>query len=51
MSKVSFQIWKVKIQVLFYAVGLDSTSYSPHIFRRGGATFAYEAKVPSEFNN
>ena len=30
------------------AVGLDSTSYSPHSFRRGGATFAFEAKVPPE---
>jgi len=29
-------------------VSLDSTSYSPHSFRRGGATFAFEAKVPSE---
>lgn len=25
------------------AVGLDSTRYSPHSFRRGGATFAFEA--------
>ena len=30
------------------AVGLESTSYSPHSFRRGGATFAFEAKVQSE---
>jgi len=30
------------------AVGLDSASYSPHSVRRGGATFAFEAKVPSE---
>ena len=29
-------------------VCLDSTSYSPHSFRRGGATFAFEAHVPSE---
>ena len=29
-------------------VGLDSTSYSPRSFRRGGATFSFEAKVPSE---
>ena len=30
------------------SVGLDSTCYSPHSFRRGGATFAFEAHVPSE---
>ena len=30
------------------AAGIDSTSYSPHSFRRGGATFVFEAKVPSE---
>ena len=30
------------------AVGLDSTGYSPHSFRRSGATFAFEAQVPSE---
>ena len=30
------------------AVGLDSTCYSPHSFRHGGATFAFEAQVPSE---
>ena len=27
---------------------LDSTCYSPHSFRRGGATFAFEAHIPSE---
>ena len=30
------------------AVGLDSTCYSAHSFRRVGATFAFEAQVPSE---
>ena len=30
------------------AVRIDSTSYSPHSFRRGGATFDFEAKVPSD---
>ena len=30
------------------AVGLDSTCYSPHSFRHGGATFAFDAQVPSE---
>ena len=30
------------------SVSLDSTCYSPHSFRRGGATFAFEAHVPSE---
>ena len=30
------------------AVSIDSTSYSPHSFRRGGVTFAFEAQVPSE---
>ena len=33
------------------AVGLDSTCYSPHSFRRSGATFAFDAQVPSELIN
>ena len=30
------------------AVGLDLTCYSPHSFRCGGTTFAFEAQVPFE---
>jgi len=30
------------------SVGLDSTHYLPHSFRRGGATFTFESSVPSE---
>ena len=30
-------------------LGIDSTSYSPHSFRRGGATFAFDSKIPPEF--
>ena len=30
------------------SVGLDSTCYSPQSFRYGGATFTFEAHVPSE---
>ena len=30
------------------ALGLDPRAYSPHSFRRGGATFAFECNVPAE---
>ena len=30
------------------SVGLDSTNYALHSFRRGGATFAFESSVSSE---
>jgi len=28
---------------------LDPQSFSPHSFRRGGASFAFECNVPGEF--
>jgi len=30
------------------ALGLDARAYSPHSFRRGGASFAFECNVPAE---
>lgn len=30
------------------ALGLDSRLFSPYSFRRGGATFAFACRVPSE---
>ena len=30
------------------ALGLDPRTYSPHSFRRGGATFSFECNVPAE---
>ena len=30
------------------ALGLDPRAYSPHSFRRGGASFAFECNVPAE---
>ena len=30
------------------ALGLDSQAYSPHSFRRSGATFAFDCHVPAE---
>ena len=30
------------------AIGLDPHNYSPHNFRRGGATFAFACKDPAE---
>ena len=31
---------------LIVTLGLDAANYSPHSFRRGGATYAYQAGVP-----
>ena len=30
------------------ALGLDARAYSPHSFRRGGASFAFQCNVPAE---
>ena len=48
LSHITYTHFSSFLARVIKAVGLDSTSYSPHSFRRGGATFAFEAKVPSQ---
>lgn len=48
VSAITYAHFSSFLARVIKAVGLDSTGYSPHSFRRGGATFAFEAQVPSE---
>ena len=48
LSHITYTHFSSFLARVIKAVGLDSTSYSPHSFRRSGATFAFEAKVPPE---
>ena len=48
LSHITYTHFSSFLARVIKAAGLDSTSYSPHSFRRGGATFAFEGKVPSE---
>lgn len=43
LSHITFTHFSSFLARVIKAVGLDSTRYSPHSFRRGGATFAFEA--------
>lgn len=45
---VSYAHFSSFLTKVLKSVGLDSTNYPPHSFRRGGATFAFESSVPSE---
>ena len=40
--------WMTQLKSSLLTLGLDSSKYSTHSFRRGGATFAYQAGVPIE---
>ena len=48
MSHITYTHFSSFLARVIKAVSIDSTSYSPHGFRRDGATFAFEAKEPSE---
>ena len=48
MSHITYTHFSSFLAGIIKAVGLDPTNYSPHSFMRGGATFAFEAKLPSE---
>ena len=48
LSHITYTHFSSFLARVIKAVGIDSTSYSPHSFRRGGTTFAFEAKVPSQ---
>jgi hypothetical protein len=47
LRSLSFDALVAGIKHLVAAVGLDPTSYSTHSLRRGGATWAFEHKVPT----
>ena len=43
---LTFSIFSASLKHLISAVGLDPQHFSPHSFRRGGATFAFQSGVP-----
>lgn len=43
---LTFSIFSASLKHLISAIGLDPRHFSPHSFRRGGATFAYQSGVP-----
>lgn len=45
---ISYTQFAAFISRTIKAIDLDPTMYSPHSFRRGGATFAFESQVPAE---
>ncbi|KIY93554.1 hypothetical protein MNEG_14407, partial [Monoraphidium neglectum] len=47
LRSLSFDALAAGIKHLVAAVGLDPASYSTHSLRRGGATWAFEHKVPT----
>ena len=48
MRPVTYAHFSSFLTKVLKSVGLDSTNYSPHSFRKDGATFAFESSVPSE---
>ena len=44
----SYWDWMRQLKASIAATGRDETKFSTHSFRRGGATFAYDAGVPVE---
>lgn len=45
---VTYNYFMLALRQLLRAVGLDPSTYSTHSFRRGGATYAFQANVPGE---
>lgn len=43
---LTFSIFSASLKHLISAIGLDPQHFSPHSFRRGGATFAFQSGVP-----
>lgn len=48
MRPLTFRHFSSFLARVVAALGLDPRAYSPHSFRRGGATFAFECNVPAE---
>jgi hypothetical protein len=45
---VSYQQWQKWLKYLIEASGRDPNRFATHSFRRGGASFAFQAGVPVE---
>ena len=43
---ITFATFSTCLKRLISTIGLDPAHYSPHSFRRGGATFAFQSGVP-----
>ena len=46
LAPITAHQFSATIKRLVSGLGLDPSNYSPHSFRRGGATYAYQAGVP-----
>ena len=47
-SPITYRNFASFLSNVITTLGLDSQSFSPHSFRRGGASFAFECNVPAE---
>ena len=45
-SPITFSMFTSCLKRLISSIGLEPANYSPHSFRRGGATFAFQSGVP-----
>ena len=48
MHPVTYAHFSSFLTKVLKSIGLHSTNYSPHSFRRGSVTFGFESSVPSE---
>ena len=46
LRPLTFSIFSTSLKRLISTIGLDPQHFSPHSFRRGGATFAYQSGIP-----
>ena len=46
LQPITFSLFSSFLKETISAIGLDATNFSPHSFRRGGATHAYQSGVP-----
>lgn len=47
LKPVSYQFLQSFLKLVVSEIGLDSSQYSSHSFRRGGATWAFKSQVPT----
>ncbi|RLF65967.1 MAG: hypothetical protein DRN30_03015 [Thermoplasmata archaeon] len=45
---LTYSLFQAKLRVLLSAIGKNPSLYSTHSFRRGGASFAFQAGIPIE---
>ena len=45
---VTYKIFQVVLKDLISKIGLDAQEFSSHSFRRGGTTFAFQSRVPTD---